>query len=394
MLYNYVIGGRMKNNFIILDFGKVFIEWENGDRVFYKETIDELVRLSHEELEIVNKIFDISKYNEYYSMRIESILNNNDNIDNKEFVINFLLFLENIIPNDSKINFYRNLESLKVKLNLDVNLDEVKENNNSVMKAGNYNVKKNELFIEQSYLKRLWDIAQSSNNPIDFFWNELNLDILHEFCHMASSRYDLETGIAYCGFDKYPYTNPSDGNRGLTEGMTEVIAMAGITNTIEIASGYYIEVSFINQIMLIVGKDVMLKSYFDNEGTTLIEKELDKYKSGLLSSKILFRRIEDNFYLNSFDGRQGVLAGVQAELIDFYENKMLYSIRNGLMSYEEVNESLTMYENMLITPDKITLMRKNPDNYIGLEESVKMFYVARDRINNELMLLNRNGISK
>jgi len=390
MLYNYVIGDRMKNNYIILDFGKVFIEWENGERVFYKETSDGIVNLSFEELEIVKKIFDSSKYNEYYSTRIESILNSNDNIDNKDFVITFLSFLDKIIPDGSKTNFYRNLESLKVKLNL----DEVKENNDSVMKVGNYNVKKNELLMEQSYLKRLWDIAQSSNNSIEFFWNELNSDILHEFCHMASSRYDLDSGIAYCGFDKYPYINPSDGNRGLTEGMTEVIAMAGVPNTIEMASGYYIEASFINQIIQIVGRDVMLESYFDNKGTTLIEKELDKYKSGLLNSKLLFRRIEDNFYLSDFDGKQGVLAGIQAELIDFYENKILYSIRNGLMSSEEVNESLFIYENMLITSDKITLMMKNPDNYIGLEESVKMFYAARDRINNELMMLNRSRISK
>ena len=75
--------------------------------------------MSLEELEIVNKIFDSSKYNEYYSTRIESILNNNDNIDNKDFVITFLSFLDKIIPDGSKTNFYRNLESMKDKLNLD-----------------------------------------------------------------------------------------------------------------------------------------------------------------------------------------------------------------------------------------------------------------------------------
>lgn len=384
----------MNDYFIVLDFGKVFIDYENGERYFYKETVDGFINLSQEEMKIICDIFNESKYDEYFSERIDNILANNNDIDNKSFVVNFLNFLEAIIPENCRSNFYRNLEILKVKLNLDTDFKNTVNTSGPLLKAGNYNVKNNMLHIEQSYLKRLWDIAQKNSDPEEFFWKEVCLDILHELSHMASSRYDSANGISYCGFDRYPYVKQSDSNRGLTEGMTEVIAMTGVPNTIEIASNYYIEASFVNQLMQIVGRELMLESYFVNKGTVEMEKELDKYKNEVLNSYRLFRMIENNFYLNGFDGKQGLLAGIQSDLIEYYENKMLYGIRNGLISSNEVNESLFIYENMLITPQKLKIMMKNSDNYIGLDDSIRKFYVTKDKINEELILSKNNGFTK
>lgn len=384
----------MKSNFIILNFGKVFIVWENGERKFYKEKDGSFISLLSEENKIVSELFDMSKYNDYYSERVDKILANNNNVDNKDFVINFFNFLESIIPKNCTDNFYRNLETVIVKLNLSSDFLNVQIDNSSILKAGNYNVKDNTFNMKPEYLKTVWEIAKKSNNPEDFFWNEVCLDILHEFCHMASSRYMSDTGIAYCGFDKYPYTKECDGNRGLTEGMTEVIAMTGIPNCAELSSSYYIEASFVNQIMQIVGRDLMLESYFANKGTFELEKELDKFQGNFLNSQLLFRRIEDNFYLKDFDGQQGILAGIQSDLIEFYKNKMLYCIRNGLISPDEVNQSLFMYENVLITVDKIKLMLKNPFNYIGLEDSVRRFYSVKEEINNELLLFHKMNVNK
>lgn len=138
----------------------------------------------------------------------------------------------------------------------------------------------------------------------------------------------------------------------------------------------------------------MLESYFVNKGTVEMEKELDKYKNEVLNSYRLFRMIENNFYLNGFDGKQGLLAGIQSDLIEYYENKMLYGIRNGLISSNEVNESLFIYENMLITPQKLKIMMKNSDNYIGLDDSIRKFYVTKDKINEELILSKNNGFTK
>ena len=370
----------MDNNYIILDFGKVFIIWENDERKFYKETKTGLVKLTEEELKVVNKIFDNSKYNEYYSIKIENIKKNNNDIENKDYIINFLNWLENIIPEEYRTNFYRNLETLKVKLNFDCNFSNVETTNERSEKCAGYNVRMNTLNINPSFLKRTWEIAQITNNPTEFYWKEVNEVILHELCHMASSRYDFNTEISFCGFDIYPASKQSDSNRGLTEGMTEIIAMAGVPNTIEIASGYYFEASFVNQLIAIVGLNVISESYFGNKGTKEIEKELDKYGRVNLNSNLLFRRIEDNFYLKDFEGRQGVLAGIQATLIEYYKNKMLFYIQNNLNSKEEVEQSLAFYETMLITPEKLKLMNKDPNNYIGIYDSIEKFYLAKETI--------------
>lgn len=383
----------MRNNYIVLKFGKVFIMWENNERKFYKEENGKFLELSFDEMKIVSNIFDETKNDNYYSERIEAILNDNNDIDNKEFIIKFLNFLENIIPEGSRENLYRNLKTLKVKLNLDTDFVNSQDSSDSLIKAGNYNVRDNALYIEKSYLKKLWEISQKNTNPEQFFWNEICLDILHELGHMASSSHDSETNISYCGFDKYP-SKQGDSNRGLTEGMTEVIAMTGVPNSAEASSSYYIEALFVNQIIQIIGVNIMLESYFSNKGTSVLEKELDKYKNESLNSHLLFRRIESNFYLKGFDVEQGILASIQSDLIDYYENKILYCIRNGLMSTNEINQSLTIYENMLITSQKLSFMNKFPSNYIGLDDSVRKFYIVKEKINNELLLENNNNIIK
>lgn len=370
----------MDNNYIILDFGKVFIIWENDERKFYKETKNGLVTLTEEELKIANKIFDNSKYTEYYSIKIENILRNNNDIENKDYIINFLNWLENIIPEDYRINFYKNLETLRFYLNFDCDFSNAETSNEATETCGRYSLSENRIVIHKSFLKKTWQAAQNNNNPTEFYWRHINQTILHELCHMASSRYDSVNRISFCGFDTYPSSKQSDSNRGLTEGMTEIISMAGVPNTIEIASGYYIEASFVNQLIAIVGLNVISESYFGNKGTKEIEKELDKYGTINLNSKLLFRRIEDNFYLKDFEGRQGVLAGIQSTLIKYYQNKMLFYIRNNLISKEEVEKSLDFYESMLITPEKLKLMNKDPNNYIGIYDSIEKFYLIKEKI--------------
>lgn len=381
----------MESNYIILNFGKVFIIWENEERKFYKETKMGLVNLTEEELKVVNKFFNNSKYNEYYSIKVENILRNNNDIENKDYIINFLNWLENIIPEDCRTNFYRNLATLKVKLNFDSDFSNIETSNETIVTCGGYNVKTNTLNINPSFLKKTWEIAQTTNNPIEFYWREVGETILHELSHMASSRYDIDNKISFCGFDIYPANNQSDQNRGLTEGMTEIIAMAGVPNTIEIASAYYFEASFVNQLIAIVGLNVISVSYFGNKGTKEIEKELNRYSNGVLNSNLLFRRIEDNFCLKDFEGRQGVLAGIQSTLIEYYKNKMIFYIQNNMISKEEIEQSLAFYESMLITPEKLQAMNKNPNNYIGIYDSIEKFNLIKEEI---LSTLTDNFVKK
>ena len=135
MVYNIYEEYGMDNNFIILDFGKVYIVWENDERKFYKEDNGRFVSLSFDEFKIVSSLFNKSKHDNYYSERINSILSNNNDIDNKEFVINFLNFLESIIPENCRDNFYRNLETVKIKLNFDTDFLNSQTNESSFLKV-------------------------------------------------------------------------------------------------------------------------------------------------------------------------------------------------------------------------------------------------------------------
>lgn len=369
--------------YLILDIGKIFIKRSDNKKEYYKEVDNKIINLKDKELEYINKIFDIKKFNEYYNeFDLKTLIENNHNIENKEYINNFFMFLDRIIPENCKENFYRNIKTVKIKLNFDTDFSKIDDNTinkKEYTTTAGYNTKKNSLTILPETLKMIFEIAKDTKDPNDFFWKQVNVDILHELAHMASTKYDEETDKSLCGFDSYPYRFESDKNRGLTEGMTEVIAMTGVPGTVEISSGYYIEALFINQLIQIVGSEVMLSSYFTNKGTKEIENSLNNILDEPVLSNTLFRKIEDNFYLRDVNCKQTLLANIQLILIDYFEKKLIQDIKNN-KSIEIIETSINFFEQMLITPEKLKLMNKIPENYIGLNDSIKKFSELKNNI--------------
>ncbi|MGN0973207.1 MAG: hypothetical protein ACI4OT_00535 [Bacilli bacterium] len=374
----------MNNIFFTIEGYKYLIMYNNKNFEIYKEIQNEIIKLSEEENNKIRKILN-QKYNYIYDSQIlNELVNSNDKIENKDYIINILNWLEQIIPENDRSNFYNNIKNLQTQLNLDFltsekNIDLSQE----YSKVGGYNTTENKLIISEEALNNELKIANMTNNPEEFFWRSYTQPLLHELCHMASSKYDSETKISLCGFDIFPPSGEGDKNRGLTEGFTELISMAGVPGTIEIASGYYIEACLINQLIQVIGKDVFLNAYFSNLGTKPIEEKLQGLIDDEDKSFELFRNIELNFQIRDFAEKQNVLGNIQMSILDYLEQKidLLLSINNT----KEINECLTIYEQMLITPEKLNTMNKNPKNYCGLEESLIQFDTIKQKCSNILI---------
>lgn len=364
----------MNEDFIILDIGKIVIIREKNEKKYYKEINHKLYDLTEEELIYIHSIFNNNKRYDYDSEKLTELVKQNDTIEYKDYILKFLEFLERIIPENCQDNFYRNVQTLKTNLNFNdsrsVSFTEQKEFYEAV---GNYNTENNFLTIFPPYLNKVWEIAQRTNDPKGFYQKEVDQIILHELFHMASSNYDPDTTISLCGFDKYPPETEYDKNRGLTEGLTETLAMVGVPGTIEVASGYYIEVLLVNQLTQIVGTDVMLTSYFSNNGTKDIELKLNEIINDEYRASHLFRRIEDNFLIKNINGQQSILGNIQMTLINYFKMKLLNDYIADKTTRQLIIQSIHLFEQMLITPEKLKMMQKNPKNYSGIVESIELF---------------------
>ena len=210
---------------------------------------------------------------------------------------------------------------------------------------------------------------------------------------MASSRYDSDTKISLCGFDRFPAENEEDKNRGLTEGFTEIISMAGVPGTIEISSGYYIEACLINQLIQIVGNEVFLKSYFSNLGTQPIQEKMNEVINNPTMSFNLFRNIELNYNIRDINEEQNILGNIQSSILDYLDKKIELLLDENRVN--EISDILANYELMMITPEKLKIMQKNPQQFIGIDENINKFNEIKNKYKSYLNEeIKSSGIKK
>jgi len=283
--------------------------------------------------------------------------------------------IENIIPKQYRDNFYRNLRTLKIHLNID---EKTKDMNSD--SAGSYNSINNEIILNYVDNQRLKEISKKNSNPDNFFWTQINSTLVHELLHMASTYYDKDNNIELSGFNKFPCEGLLNSNRGLTEGMTEVLACMIVPGSVEISCGYYIEEGLINQLALIVGPQVMIDSYFGNLGTKDIINKLDVLDKKFFDGTMLFQYIELNYRIGNEKGEQTILGKIQYRLVKYFEKKIIKDIYNGITE-EEIKKEMYMYKCMLITSDVLVGMKKNPDDYPNLKESIELFTELEEKVN-------------
>lgn len=367
----------MDNTYFVYNGQKYIIEYKDETINIYKQINGNLESLSDEENKKISELLNSGDDYIYDSAKLNELVINNPAIERKDFVMNFLNWLEDIIPEDCRENFYRNVATLKTALNLHVISSDLPEKIDEYTISGGYNTINNSLTINETYLYELIRIANTSADPKDFFWRQYCETLLHELAHMASSKFNPDTKVALCGFDTFPPGSNKEKNRGLTEGFTEIIAMAGVPGTAELSSMYYVEASLINQMIQLIGKDVFIKAYFTNQGTAPMEEKLNEIIDDPTMSSSLFRNIELNFSIRHVKEEQNVLGNIQLTLLDYLEKKLEVLFANN--EVDEIGKILSAYEMMMVTPEKLEAMQRDPQLFVGVEESISRFSEIKNK---------------
>lgn len=371
-------------DYIVLDIGKIVIIHEDGRRNFYKDEDGDLFLLTKEEFDYVNSFFQVDSGDVCYSEKLNAVLSKNKELKYKdEILLPLLEYLESIIPQECIHDLYQNLSTLKIDYHFDSDFLDEKMVDIHSLQMGSYHVIENKIEVTKAGLKFIWEYFHDYSDFKKLFGNEVGVVLLHELCHMVSSRYDKESNMIMCGFDVYSASDDFETiHRGLTEGMTEFVSHIGISN-IQIVSQYMIETLFVDQLCQIVGKDVMLESYFKHLGTNKIEKvlsEMDSRDDAFKYAQQFFIRFEDNYQLRHQNIKQSLLANIQSSLVYYYRCKLNHDIQCNNISYASIMESLHNFEQALVVPERLFSMKKDPRDYIGLERVLKEFYDFKESI--------------
>lgn len=339
----------MKENYFLINGTIYIVKYVDFKPDVYKLVDNQRVKLNQEEKEHIEKVLKKNSSYIYTSMKLNEVLENNESITNNELAPNLLEWLEGIIPVDSRDNFYRNVETLKIQ--------EVEElDSNDIL--GEYNAKENTI----SMLSRDKYVSDE----------EYAKTLLHELIHMSSSKYEKETMKTISGLDE-SVLDFNKRNRGLTEGITEVIAFNGVRGIDKKASIYCMEGLLADQLSRLINPNIIMDAYFNNKGTDDLTRELRRI--GYASDKAygLFRDIELNFLFSRESEKENVLGNIQSSLLDYFEKKLKVGIMNDTIPLEQVPALFDDYGKALITPPKLKAMGYDPEKFEGVAESVKKY---------------------
>ena len=217
------------------------------------------------------------------------------------------------------------------------------------MNIAKYDIENNILTINKESIRQYQKISQKTKNPQDFFWEDFNHDLMHELFHVASSKKVDNHYI--CGFDKRPATHSYEENRGLTEGFTEILACNAAPILFEYSCAYYIEELIINQLMVVIGPQVMFDSYFNNSGIKNMAEKLCELDPDFEAALRLFELIEVNFCLDK-NSPSNVLAQIEITILYYFEEKIEKDILNRKSKLVMLSKLLAKaQENLVISID-------------------------------------------
>lgn len=364
------------DNYFIFNGVTYVIIYDDKKIEILKKVDNKLVELDKSEKKKIESFFSREQSHKYSSLYLTECLNDNNVLEKKDYILPFLEWLEKLIPEDSRDNFYRNIRTLSIDYNFEC-LDRKKSNNvdTNVEGVGEYNCTSNHITINKEYLEYLSSIS----NDEDFIYNNYAVSIMHELAHMASANYDRKTNISKCGFNTYPFSDVNDNNRGLTEGMTELISFTAIPFVSLYTSGYFKEMKIAKQLEMIVGANVLLESYFSNKGLEEIKNNLLKYINDENKVFSLFRNIEFNYLISDLTDKQSILGNIQSSLLDFLEAKCKKELENPYLDRKMFINMLDFYGRNLITESDMESIHKNPDNYVGINKNKEQLLKIKDK---------------
>lgn len=298
------------------------------------------------------------------------ILNKNTSLRNSLGPFTEVLYsVEKNIPFNLRHNFYNNLSTLKVELNLDKT--KVLKN---FCSFGIYDAKENKIIIDSYAIKKFL----KKNNINDIYFNKyINLFLYHELMHMASSK--KEGNIYYSGFDKYPVNITEPYSRSLTEGYTEYLACSyyNIYNNF-----YYIDMKIVNMLMCILGNEVIAYSYYNVLGTSLLIQKLKEICPNEDVDK-LFETINYRYSERFNEDNVYFIPLIQNMLVKMFIEKINNDISNGV-TYEELMPCINFFKESLITYNGLKKSYPHFRNLPNLNESLIKFNMFYENISNNI----------
>ena len=299
---------------------------------------------------------------------LEEILNKNVNLRKSLGAFTEVLYdVEKSIPFNLRYNFYNNLLTLKVQLNLDKT--KVLKNFYSF---GIYEAKKNKIIIDSYAIKKF--LKKNNINAI-YFNNYINLFLYHELMHMASSKKD--GNIYYSGFDKYPVNITEPYSRCLTEGYTEYLACS-YYNTFN--HFYYIDMKITNMLMCILGNDVIAYSYYNTLGVALLIQKLKEICPNEDINK-LFKNINYRYSERFNEDNVYFIPLIQNILVNIFIEKINNDSINGI-TYEDLMPIINFFKESLITYNGLKKNYPHFRNLPNLNESLIKFNMFYENLNN------------
>ncbi len=138
---------------------------------------------------------------------------------------------------------------------------------------------KDKLFFLKHFLFLFVGGNYNPKNSKINIWHFVKNDVInHELLHMASSIYDDNNKIGFCGFCQFNYKTKSCIGRALNEGYTEVLHNRYFKNSNITSHSYKVCEFFASMLEIIIGKEKMQSAYFNANLNELII-ELEKYDS-------------------------------------------------------------------------------------------------------------------
>ena len=276
----------------------------------------------------------------------------------KEAIVKVFL----VVPDQYKSNLIKNMESLKIDFHGDNSI------NNKQLSFCHYSPTNNKITITEGFLDEVKKSNASNYREIVIH------TIAHELIHMSSFYSDKDNNKYACGLCKLEMENGQlIGDEldylVLTEGITDLLTSNDdlMVNDSLFYSHYLFERCIARQLMEIVGKDVVLDSYFNTHNIDKIKDELEKYISqDEFDNLMFFLKVFYNFK-NTNRPNQKYLAAIQHILTKAFIN----SIKDK--KKEERKDKIDRFKEALIDKDKLLCAHKYPSLFPGIDEETSYF---------------------
>ena len=370
----------LKEEYILINDKKIYMMWE-------KSSIKYICDNKEYDKEEINTLFNVfSKPNNQflYSELLNSIIANNDNINKSgNLITDVLEYIERLIPENARENFYNNLKTLKINLEFPT-VQELRTpiNMNNIV-SPNYDMYNNQVNINKELIKLFYREAISNGYYVDqYITQELSEILMHELLHMSSTNIkEKSTG----------FINPNEArlfseNYGLTEGYTDYITQ---TSQNRYDRKYPMFDVFAHDISLLIGDSTMKSIYFSGEGPRRVQDELNKIINDDGVSFHLLGAIEEFFETIYNNGeikkypKNNILVNINHLL-----NEYLYAKINQLKEKGSPKEEIENLINNFKMVDEKYLINYgiNPDLHMGVRFSIDEFnsIVENFRENKEL----------